>query len=95
MDLKAVKPKAKVVAEAKRFGRSVHFGSLMELCHIKNSQLGKKFWTYKGRLVFRGDIVKDENGSICSFHRAMRFSVPHGRGKVYGCMQYGLILKLL
>ncbi len=39
----------------------------MELCHIKNSQLGKEFWTYKGRLVFRGDIVKDENGQFAVF----------------------------
>ena len=36
----------------------------MDLCHIKNSQLGKEFWTYKGRVVFRGDIFKDENGNF-------------------------------
>ena len=40
-DLKAVRPKAEVINEAKAGRRSVHFGSLMELCHIKNSQLGK------------------------------------------------------
>ena len=44
-DLKAVRPKAQVIKEAKAEGRSVHFGSLMELCNIKNSQLGKEFWT--------------------------------------------------
>ena len=32
----------------------------MDLCHIKNSQLGKEFWIYKGCVVFRGDIVKNE-----------------------------------
>ena len=36
-----VGPKAQVIKEAKAGGRSVHFGSLMELCHIKTSQLGK------------------------------------------------------
>ena len=66
-NLKAVKPKAQVIAEAKKEGRSVHFGSLMELCSIKNSQLGKEFWSCKGRLVFRGDIVKDENGQFAVF----------------------------
>ena len=40
-DYNAVRPKAEVIKEAKAGGRSVHFGSLMELCHIKNSQLGK------------------------------------------------------
>ena len=40
-DLKAVRPKAQVILEAKAGGRGVHFGSLMELCHIKNSQLVK------------------------------------------------------
>ena len=40
-DIKAVRPKAQVIKEAKTEGRSVHFGSLMELCSIKNSQLGK------------------------------------------------------
>ena len=39
----------------------------MDLCHIKNSQLGKEFWTYKGRIVFRGDIVKDEDGQWAIF----------------------------
>ena len=62
-----VKPKAEVIAQAKRNGRPVHFGSLMDLCHVKNSQLGKEFWTYKGRVVFRGDIVKDENGQYAIF----------------------------
>ena len=34
---------------------------------LKNSQLGKEFWTYKGRVVFRGDIVKDENAHHAIF----------------------------
>ena len=53
--------------EARADGREVHFGSLMELCSIKNSQLEKEFWTYKGRIVFRGDVVKDENGQFAVF----------------------------
>ena len=66
-DISKVKPKAEVIAQAKRNRRPVHFGSLMDLCHVKNSQLGKEFWTYKGRVVFRGDIVKDENGQYAIF----------------------------
>ena len=55
------------MAEALKNKRPVHFGSLMDLCHIKNSQLGKEFWTYKGRIVFRCDIVKDETGQFPVF----------------------------
>ena len=62
-----VRSKADVIAESKRTGKPVHFGSLMDLCHIKSSQLGKKFWTYKGRIVFRDDLVKDESGQFAVF----------------------------
>ena len=39
----------------------------MDLCHIKNSQMGKEFWSYKGRIVFRGDLTKDEDGHLAVF----------------------------
>jgi hypothetical protein len=66
-DASKVKSRAEVIARAKSLGRPVHFGSLMDLCHVENSQLGKEFWTYKGRVVFRGDIVKDEYGQYAAF----------------------------
>ena len=66
-DTSKVQPRAKVIADAKARGDPVHFGSLMDLCHIKNSQLSKEFWSYKGRIVFRGDTVKDENGQYAVF----------------------------
>ena len=62
-----VQPKAEVIRDAKARGVHVHFGSLMELCHIKNSQMGEEFWSYKGRIVFRGDLTKDENGHLAVF----------------------------
>ena len=34
----------------------------MDLCFEKNSQLEEKLRKYKGRVVFRGDQVKDEDG---------------------------------
>ena len=42
-DVSKVAPKAKVIRDAKARGVHVHFGSLMDLCHIKNSQMGKEF----------------------------------------------------
>ena len=39
----------------------------MDLCHLKNSELEPKFQKYKGRVVLRGDIVKDDSGSYAVF----------------------------
>ena len=47
--------------------RKVHFASLMDLCHLKNSELQPQFQEYKGRVVLRGDIVKDDSGSYAVF----------------------------
>ena len=44
-------------------GHEVHFASLMDLCHLKNSELEPQFQKYKGRVVLRGDIVKDDSAS--------------------------------
>ena len=34
----------------------------MPLCHQKNAELDESLRKYKGRIVFRGDNVKDEDG---------------------------------
>ena len=57
-DISKVAPRAKAIRDAKAAGRSVHFGSLMDLCHIKNSQMCKEFWSYKSRIVFRVTLLR-------------------------------------
>ena len=37
------------------------------MCHLKNAELETKHQKYKGRVVFRGDIVKDDSGSYAEF----------------------------
>ena len=54
-------------ADAGKEGRKVHFASLMDLCHLKNAELERKHQKYKGRVVLRGDIVKDDSGSYAVF----------------------------
>ena len=39
----------------------------MDLCHLKNSELEPTFQKYKGRVVLRGDSVKDDSGSYAVF----------------------------
>ena len=48
-------------------GVKVHFASLMDICHLKNAELEAKHQKYKGRVVLRGDIVKDDSGSYAVF----------------------------
>ena len=39
----------------------------MDVCHLKNSELEPQFQKYQGRVVLRGDIVKDDSGSYAVF----------------------------
>ena len=47
--------------------KKVQFASLMDICHLKNAELETKHQKYKGRVVLRGDIVKDDSGSYAVF----------------------------
>ena len=63
-NLTKVRSKKEVIDEART---SVHFASLMDICHLKNAELEAKHQKYKGRVVLRGDIVKDNSGSYAVF----------------------------
>ena len=43
------------------------FASLMDICYLKNAELEAQHQKYKGRVVLRGDIVKDDSGSYAVF----------------------------
>ena len=57
-NLTKVRSKKKVIDEARTAGATVHFASLMDMCHMKNAELEAKHQKYQGRVVIRGDIVK-------------------------------------
>ena len=65
--LTRVKNKKEVIEEARKEGKTVHFASLVDLCHLKNSELEPQYQKYKGRVVLRGDILKDDSGSYAVF----------------------------
>ena len=46
---------------------TLHFGELMSLCFEKHSELPVEKRKYKGRVVFRGDQVRDETGFYAVF----------------------------
>ena len=66
-NLTKVRNKKRVIDEARTSGAKVHFASLMDICHLKNAELETKDQKYKGRVVLRGDIVKDDSGSYAVF----------------------------
>ena len=54
--------------EAQRDNNKVHFASLMDTCHLKKMRSWNlNFKKYKGWVVLRGDIVKDDSGSYAIF----------------------------
>ena len=61
-DPKQVREKSDVKAESDKSGIPVHFADLMALCFLKNVDLAKRQQTYKGRVVLRGDNIKDKEG---------------------------------
>ena len=60
-NLTKVRSKSEVIDEARTMGAKVHFASLMDICHLRNAELEAKHQKYKGRVVLRNDIVKDDS----------------------------------
>ena len=56
-----------MIDEARTSGATVNFASLVDMCHLKNAEVEAKQQKYKGRVVLRGDIVKDDSGSYAVF----------------------------
>ena len=83
-NLTKVRSKKQVIDEARTSGATVHFASLMDLCHLKNAELEAKHQKYRGRDVLHGDIVKDNSGVLCSIHGTRIFSISNDSSKNHG-----------
>ena len=66
-NLTKVRNRSDLIDEARTKGAKVHFASQMDICHLKNAELEAKHQKYRGRVVLRGDIVKDDSGSYAVF----------------------------
>ena len=65
-----VKSKKEVIEKSQKEAGTIHVATLMDLCHLKNSELEPKFPKYRGRVVLRGDVVKGNPWStLCSQSR--------------------------
>ena len=59
--------KKKLILEAQRNKKKVHFATLMNICHLKNAELEPKLQKCNGRVVLRGDIVNFDSGAYAFF----------------------------
>ena len=67
-DLLSVEEYSVVAERSRKEGIRYHFGHLAQLCHEKHSELCAEKRKYKGRVVFRGDAVKNEDGLAAVFN---------------------------
>ena len=65
--LAEVRNMKEMIEETRSKGRKVHFASLVDLCHLKNSELEPQYQKCKGRVVLRGDVMKDGSVSHAVF----------------------------
>ena len=72
--LTKVRSKKEVIQEAQTDGRTVHSAALMDICHLKKSELEAKFKKFKTRVVLRGD-TEDDSGSYAEMTAAKGMDV--------------------
>ena len=66
-DLTTVTERCDLIADSKRKDVRIHLGQLMSICSEKFAELAEHLRVLKGRIVFRGDIVKDQEGAAAVF----------------------------
>ena len=83
-NLTKVRSKKEIIDEARTKGAKSSF-RLSDGHHLKNAELEVKHQKYKGRVVLRGDIVKDDSGSNAVFteHGSSASQMTAARGHGY------------
>jgi hypothetical protein len=79
-----------VSGESKRSGNKAHVGRVFAICVEKNSELpdGHPNKKFKGRVVFQGNDVKDENWDVALFQELSSCPATMEAAKAADC--YGL-----
>ena len=78
-NLTKVRSKKQVIDEARTSGATVHFASLMDICHLKNAELEAKHQKYKGRVVLH------DSGSYALFiEQGSSFSISNDSRQNHG-----------
>ena len=83
-----VMEKSERLAKAKREGKVIHIAEVMPIASIKHWESPDRR-RYKGRLVFRGDVVKDTWGAAAQF--GALYSAPTNTQAINLAVFYGLL----
>ena len=65
--LNTVIEKKGLIAKSKASGQKIHMGDLNPICSIKHFELDSSNHRYRGRITFRGDNTRDEDGAMAIF----------------------------
>ena len=84
-NLTNVRGQKEVIDEVRTSGATVHFASLMDICHLKNAELEAMHQKYKVWVVLRGDIAKDDSGSYAVFTEPRIISITNDSSEGLGC----------
>ena len=74
------------MAEARKARKTFHFGSLMDLCFEKRAEQAVENRQDKGRVVFRGDHVKDQENTHAVFNEQASSSSHMASAKLVDAM---------
>ena len=77
-----------LAADARSSGVHIHMGELMPIASIKHWE-SPDLRKYKGRIVFRGDCVKDQDGAIAVFQELS--ASPSAIHSINSNMAYGCL----
>ena len=84
-----VTEKLDLVDMARKNKESIVLGDLMTICSIKFFEKPEEWWKWKGRIVFRGDNAKDEQG-LAAVYQELSSSPTAVQGVnaniAYGCI---------
>ena len=81
---------AQLRQECRETGRKVQIAELLTLCRVKRFELDPIHHRYKGRIVFRGDQVRDEFGNAVLFGSDETATTPTGLVGLAACLFFGL-----
>ena len=79
-----------VAEEARNQGKKMHVGMICELCVEKNSELSPDQRKYKGRVVFQGNRVCNQNWEAAVFQNLGSSPASMEAGKAvdaWGCIE--------
>ena len=59
--------RSELIERSKSDGNIIHMGDLMSICSVKHAEGPEHAQVYKGRVCFRGDNVRDQDGALAIF----------------------------